>query len=100
MNKRDPFRIELRSAGLCMELDCNTIFDTAQYPNCPACGSIEFYPLETWLNRGRDEQLRAGRRIWGAHVGLRQVMRRERAANVGGSMPDQPIRIQPRSATR
>jgi len=36
-----------------MELDCNTIFDSAMYRHCPTCASVEFYPLETWLNRHR-----------------------------------------------
>ncbi len=49
----DMFRIELRSAKLCMELDCNTIFDLARHRDCPTCGSVESYPLESWLNRDR-----------------------------------------------
>ena len=48
--ERDPFRIELRSARLCIELDCNTIFDAGRDQDCPACGSAVAYPLETWLN--------------------------------------------------
>jgi hypothetical protein len=51
--ERDPFRIELRSARLCIELDCNTIFDAGRDQDCPACGSAVAYPLETWLNRHR-----------------------------------------------
>lgn len=46
-------RMDLRAAKLCMELDCNTIFDTALYRHCPTCGSVESYPLESWLNRER-----------------------------------------------
>lgn len=54
MNSRmDLARMDLRAAKLCMELDCNTIFDTAMYRHCPTCGSVEFYPLESWLNRER-----------------------------------------------
>jgi hypothetical protein len=49
----DTFRIDLRSAKLCMELDCNTIFDSGRYRHCPTCGSVESYPLESWLNRDR-----------------------------------------------
>jgi hypothetical protein len=49
----DTFRIDLRYAKLCMELDCNTIFDSARYRHCPTCGSVESYPLESWLNRDR-----------------------------------------------
>ena len=51
--EKDTFRIELRHAKLCMELDCNTIFDTGMYRHCPTCGGSEFYPLEAWLNRSR-----------------------------------------------
>jgi len=51
--RMDLTRIDLRAAKLCMELDCNTIFDTALYRHCPTCGSVESYPLESWLNRDR-----------------------------------------------
>jgi hypothetical protein len=54
--ERDTFRIELRSAKLCMELDCNTIFDAGMYRHCPTCGSVESYPLEAWLNRERSRK--------------------------------------------
>jgi len=53
-------RIDLRFAKLCMELDCNTVFDSARFRHCPTCGSIEFYPLESWLNRERSEKVTAG----------------------------------------
>ena len=48
--ERDAFRTTLRDARLCLELDCNTIFDSARNRECPTCGSVEAYPLETWLN--------------------------------------------------
>ena len=51
--ERDAFRTTLRVARLCLELDCNTIFDSARNRECPTCGSAEAYPLETWLNRHR-----------------------------------------------
>ena len=51
--QRDLPRIDLRFAKLCMELDCNTVFDSAMFRHCPTCGSVEFYPLESWLNRSR-----------------------------------------------
>lgn len=51
--EKDLSRIDLRAAKLCMELDCNTIFAAAMYRHCPTCGSVEFYPLEAWLNRDR-----------------------------------------------
>jgi hypothetical protein len=49
----ETFRMDLRYAKLCMELDCNTIFDSVRHRHCPTCGSVESYPLESWLNRGR-----------------------------------------------
>ena len=52
----NTFRIELRSAKLCMELDCNTIFDARMYRHCPTCSSVESYPLEAWLNRERSRR--------------------------------------------
>jgi len=51
--ERAAFRTTLREARLCLELDCNTIFDSARNRECPTCGSVEAYPLETWLNRHR-----------------------------------------------
>jgi len=51
--EREPFRTDLRSARLCIELDCNTIFDATRHRDCPTCGSAECYPLEPWLNRYR-----------------------------------------------
>ncbi|MGH7418065.1 MAG: hypothetical protein ACREKB_09845 [Candidatus Rokuibacteriota bacterium] len=51
--EKDSFRMDLRYAKLCMELDCNTVFDASMYRHCPACSSAEFYPLESWLNRDR-----------------------------------------------
>lgn len=54
--QRDLPRIDLRFAKLCMELDCNTVFDSARFRHCPTCGSVEFYPLESWLNRERSER--------------------------------------------
>ncbi|MGH7400481.1 MAG: hypothetical protein ACRELW_23405 [Candidatus Rokuibacteriota bacterium] len=54
--ERDLARMDLRAAKLCMELDCNTIFDAAMYRHCPTCGSVEFYPLEAWLNRDRSRR--------------------------------------------
>ena len=68
-------RIDLRFAKLCMELDCNTVFDSAMFRHCPTCGSVEFYPLESWLNRERAEK---------ASVAL------------GSSGSDRPVRVMPR----
>jgi hypothetical protein len=55
-SQRDLPRIDLRYAKLCMELDCSTVFDSAMFRNCPTCGSVEFYPLESWLNRERADR--------------------------------------------
>ena len=55
-SQRDLPRIDLRFAKLCMELDCNTVFDSALFRHCPTCASVEFYPLESWLNRERSEK--------------------------------------------
>jgi hypothetical protein len=54
--EQDTFRIELRSAKLCVELDCNTVFDARMYRHCPTCASVESYPLEAWLNRERSRK--------------------------------------------
>jgi hypothetical protein len=54
--EKDPFRMDLRYAKLCMELDCNTVFDASVYRQCPTCSSVEFYPLESWLNRDRSQK--------------------------------------------
>ena len=54
--EKDPFRMDLRYAKLCMELDCNTVFDASMYRHCPTCSSVEFYPLESWLNRERSQR--------------------------------------------
>ena len=50
----DGAGIELASATLCLELDCNTVFDRSAAESCPTCGSTASYPLAAWLNRGRD----------------------------------------------
>jgi hypothetical protein len=60
--EKDTFRIELRNAKLCMELDCNTIFDAGVHRHCPTCGGAEFYPLESWLNRDRTQRRPPARR--------------------------------------
>ena len=51
MSSHRDARIDLRLAKLCMDLDCNTVFDSALVRHCPTCGGVEFYPLEAWLNR-------------------------------------------------
>ncbi len=43
--------VDLRSAVLCIELTCNTVFNGTAYRRCPSCGSAEYYPLVCWLDR-------------------------------------------------
>jgi hypothetical protein len=71
--ERDPFRIDLRSAKLCMELDCNTVFDATMYRHCPTCGSVEFYPLETWLNRDRGQKVQSAATVSAFRSGPRAL---------------------------
>lgn len=47
--------IELSAAVLCLELDCNTVFDRSAREQCPRCGGTESYPLAAWLDRERAE---------------------------------------------
>jgi len=90
--RRDPFRIDLRSAKLCMELDCSTIFDAGTYQHCPTCGSAEYYPLESWLNRDRAQAPRAPQSAEAASAFLStsrarwlERLRAARAESEGGS---------------
>jgi hypothetical protein len=71
--EKDTFRMDLRSATLCVELDCNTIFDAGMYRHCPTCGSVESYPLETWLNRERIRK--PVRAVFGVDAALRPAPR-------------------------
>ena len=52
MRSDRPFGVLLASASLCLELDCNTVFDSSQATRCPWCGSGGSYRLADWLNRG------------------------------------------------
>ena len=45
-----PFGIRLARASLCLDLDCNTVFDSSISARCPGCGSAGFFPLAGWLN--------------------------------------------------
>ena len=49
---------KLVSAVLCLELDCNAVYDGSAGEPCPLCGSVVSYPLAAWLNR----RARAGAR--------------------------------------
>jgi hypothetical protein len=50
--------VELGAAVLCLEPDCNTVFDRSAVDRCPRCGSAESYPLAVWLDRGLDADRR------------------------------------------
>jgi hypothetical protein len=95
-------RIDLRAAKLCMELDCNTIFDTALYRHCPTCGSVEFYPLESWLNRERLPKASAlaratvafpPRALWPSRL-------RSKRAEIGTRGAAEPLKPGPRALGR
>ena len=55
---RPAFR--LMSAALCLELDCNSVFDGSAGAPCPRCGSVMSHPLAAWLNRGAHAGARPG----------------------------------------
>jgi len=50
----------LVSAVLCLELDCNAVFDGSAGAPCPRCGSVMSYPLAAWLDRGVRTRVRPG----------------------------------------
>ena len=62
--RRDPSdgrpAFRLVSAVLCLELDCNAVFDGSEGAPCPRCGSGVSYPLATWLDRGAGSTARPG----------------------------------------
>lgn len=38
--------MQLNSARLCLEPDCNEVHDLQW---CPKCGSTEWFPIESWI---------------------------------------------------
>jgi hypothetical protein len=56
----DRRALTLVSAALCVELDCNTVFDASADAPCPRCGNAVSYPLAAWLDRGAHAGARAG----------------------------------------
>ena len=50
---------KLVSAVLCLELDCNAVYDGSAGEPCPLCGSEVSYPLAAWLNRRARASARA-----------------------------------------
>ena len=107
--QRDLPRIDLRFAKLCMELDCNTVFDSAIFRHCPTCGGVEFYPLESWLNRERSEKAPAALGNLGADRAVRvtsmpralwlERLREKRAAS-DARIATGPVKIQARARRR
>ena len=104
--QRDLPRIDLRFATLCMELDCNTVFDSALFRHCPTCGSVEFYPLESWLNRERSHKAPAAvgapaaARMTPA-PGVRWLERlREKRAESDARIAADPVKIRVRAERR
>lgn len=51
MEPTSPFKIQLESALLCLDLGCNAIFDGSLARQCPACGGADTYPVAVWLDR-------------------------------------------------
>jgi hypothetical protein len=51
MSQSDRFRTDLRSAMLCLDPDCRTVFAGAASRACPSCGGTA-HSLAVWLNRG------------------------------------------------
>jgi len=48
---RSPFGVDLKSAVLCVEAECSTVFDGQAARACPRCGSSAYYPISIWLDR-------------------------------------------------
>jgi hypothetical protein len=60
MMPRQTFNVELGAAALCLELDCNTVFDGSMGAPCPRCGSVTSHPLAAWVDRGSRAGARPG----------------------------------------
>ena len=58
-----PFGIRLAKASLCLDLDCNMVFDSSISARCPSCFSGEFFPLAGWLNVNPTRQERSTPRL-------------------------------------
>jgi hypothetical protein len=102
-------RVDLRAAKLCMELDCNMIFDGAGFRHCPSCGSYESYPLESWLNQQRLPKTASSPKLLDAVGGdavslaarTRWLTRlRESGAERGTGLGDPPIELYARNSRR
>ena len=95
--QRDLPRIDLRFAKLCMELDCNTVFDSAMFRHCPTCGSDEFYPLESWLNRERSVKASVADRAVGVTAMPRPLWLQRLRAKSDARLAATPDKIEARA---
>jgi hypothetical protein len=43
--------MHLKSAVLCVEAECSTVFDGRAAKTCPRCGRTACYPISIWLDR-------------------------------------------------
>ena len=48
---QSPFGVHLKSAVLCVETECSTVFNSRAARTCPRCGSSACYPISIWLDR-------------------------------------------------
>jgi hypothetical protein len=52
MYQEATLRLDLSSAALCLELDCNAVFADTGSGECPNCSSRASRRLAVWLDRG------------------------------------------------
>ena len=95
--QRDLPRIDLRLAKLCIELDCSTVFDSAMFRHCPTCGSDEFYPLESWLNRERSVKASVADRAVGVTAMPRPLWLQRLRAKSDARLAATPDKIETRA---
>jgi len=95
--QRDLPRIDLRLAKLCIELDCSTVFDSAMFRHCPTCGSDEFYPLESWLNRERSVKASVADRAVGVTAMPRPLWLQRLRAKSDARLAATPDKIEARA---
>jgi len=95
--QRDLPRIDLRLAKLCIELDCSTVFDSAMFRHCPTCGSAEFYPLESWLNRERSVKASVADRAVGVTAMPRPLWLQRLRAKSDARLAATPDKIEARA---
>jgi len=82
------FRIDLDAAMLCLDIECNTVFDRAHDRICPNCGGAG-WSLAVWLNR----------RAWPTAVRAEQPTGRLRVRPLGAA-PANPRPVSRPEASR